>query len=122
MRKRNNNISFRVNDDEKILFDSLQKKTGLPKNKLIIRLLSSSVLLPEECITELKNLNKNTAQLTEQVKRIGVNINQIARIANCTGTISDIHVIDKFNNSLNLLRKECEKQWQFINQSIHKLH
>ena len=72
------------NITEKQLFDKLQQITGLPKNRLIIDLLLDAKLAPKEYTSELQKLNQQTANLSEQVKRIGVNINQLARVANST--------------------------------------
>lgn len=121
MRKRNNNVSFRLSDDEKHLFDELQKKTGLPKNRLIVNLLSSAVLTATEVTAELKQLNINMARLAEQVKRIGVNVNQLARVANSSGSISDISAIIMLNKTLSALHSECDTLWQFTNKSIQKV-
>ena len=121
MRKRNNNVSFRLSDGEKQLLDTLQKVTGLPKNRLIINLLSDAKLAPKEYTSELQKLNQQTANLSEQVKRIGVNINQLARIANSTGNISDIVKIETFNKNLLSLQEACDNLWRYINQSIQKV-
>lgn len=121
MRKRNNNVSFRLSDDEKQLFDKLQQITGLPKNRLIIDLLLDAKLAPKEYTSELQKLNQQTANLSEQVKRIGVNVNQLARVANSTGNISDIVTIEKFNKNLLSLQRECDNLWQYTNQSIRKM-
>lgn len=121
MRKRNNNVSFRLSDDEKQLFDKLQQITGLPKNRLIIDLLLDAKLAPKEYTSELQKLNQQTANLSEQVKRIGVNINQLARVANSTGNISDIVTIETFNKNLLSLQRECDNLWQYTNQSIRKM-
>lgn len=121
MRKRNNNVSFRLSDGEKQLLDTLQKVTGLPKNRLIIDLLSDAKLAPKEYTSELQKLNQQTANLSEQVKRIGVNINQLARIANSTGNISDIVKIETFNKNLLSLQEVCDNLWRYINQSIQKV-
>lgn len=121
MRKRNNNVSFRLSDDEKHLFDELQKKTGLPKNRLIVNLLSSVVLTSTEVTAELKQLNINTARLAEQVKRIGVNANQLARVANSSGNISDISAIETLNKTLSALQSECDILWRYTNKSIQKV-
>ena len=121
MRKRNNNVSFRLSDGEKHLFDELQEKTGLPKNRLIIDLLLDAQLAPKEYTSELQKLNQQTANLSEQVKRIGVNINQLARVANSTGNISDIVTIETFNKNLLSLQRECDNLWQYTNQSIRKM-
>lgn len=121
MRKRNNNVSFRLSNDEKHLFDELQKKTGLPQNRLIVNLLSSAVLTSTEVTAELKQLNINTARLAEQVKRIGINVNQLARVANSSGSISDISAIGTLNKILSALQSECDILWQYTNKSIQKV-
>lgn len=121
LRKRNNNVSFRLSNDEKHLFDELQKKTGLPQNRLIVNLLSSAVLTSTEVTAELKQLNINTARLAEQVKRIGINVNQLARVANSSGSISDISAIGTLNKILSALQSECDILWQYTNKSIQKV-
>lgn len=121
LRKRNNNVSFRLSDDEKQLFDNLQQITGLPKNRLIIDLLLDAQLAPKEYTSEVKKLNQLTANLSEQVKRIGVNVNQLARVANSTGNISDIVTIETFNKNLLSLQRECDNLWRYTNRSIQKM-
>lgn len=121
MRKRSQTVSFRLTENEKAFFDELQKRTGMPKHKLVLAALTRAKLPSKECVEELKRLNVNTAYLAEQVKKIGVNINQIAHVANATGQISDIQEIAKFSQHLLAIQKGCELLWQYSNQSMRKL-
>lgn len=118
MRKRNQNISFRLSDDEKKIFDDLQTRTGLPKNCLIMNILSDATLAPIEYTEALKELNIATAYLTEQVKRIGINLNQLTRVANATGNVDALHKLDDIKKELIILQDRCEKLWRYTNQSI----
>lgn len=122
MRKRNQNISFRLSDDEKKIFDDLQKQTGLPKNSLIMDILSDATIAPVEYTETLKELNIATAHLAEQVKRIGINVNQLARVANATGNVDALHKLDDIKKELIILQDRCDKLWRYINLSIPNRH
>ena len=87
MRKRNNTVSFRLTDEEVKMLNALQQKTGMPKRTLIMELVNGAQLAPAEYTEAIKKLLTATIKLAEQTKRIGVNVNQIARVANSTGDL-----------------------------------
>lgn len=102
MRKRNNTVSVRLSDNELQAFNNLQEKTGLPKHALITKLVSGATLFPTEYTEELKKLLSVTYQLMQQTRKIGVNLNQIARACN-SGNYDDLKDLNEINIKISKL-------------------
>ncbi len=105
MRKRNNTVSFRLTDEEAQMLNTLQQKTGMPKRTLIMELVNGAQLAPADYTEAMKELVSVTVKLTEQTKRIGVNVNQIARVANSTGDLYCLNELAIIQNQLSQLLK-----------------
>ena len=94
MRMRNRRFSLWLDDKD---FDHLTKQSkieGLKKEVFIRRLLNGECIRARPPDTYYK--------LWKEINAIGVNINQIAHIANATGTISQeqIELVKKYQNEI----------------------
>lgn len=100
IRKNKKQISFRVTEEE---YKKLLKK--IEKSKL----KQNEYFLKCGLDKEIKVID-GVSELVIEIKRIGNNINQIAKVGNASGVISEKE-IDKAN-------KELEKIWQLLRQLI----
>lgn len=92
---------FRFSVDENKRLKDLAAKSGLTESAVIRSLLYSVV------IKELPN--KEFYDSINQIRKVGVNINQIAHIANATGQInveSLNETLDKLNNLILFIMKK----------------
>lgn len=91
-------IRFRINENEKIFLEKQMKKTGNKsltseiKYRLINTIYKNKYFLPIE-LEKLNNLNT-------QIKKIGVNINQILKKINLKKDLENIDY-DNFINNIN---------------------
>ena len=74
-RKRNHQFNLRISDYELQLFAQKHSASGLSKTDYFVKMLNSSVI-------KVYDFNKTAAQLYSELRKIGVNINQIAYLAN----------------------------------------
>ena len=106
MRKRNRNVSFRV--------------TAIEHEKLMHKVDASGLTLSEFAIATMVNGKTailNTAGLmclAVEVRKVGININQLAKKANS----GDVIVADEINS----IKKEYEQTWQLLRRSLLELH
>lgn len=67
---------------------------------------------------ELQKLNKAFADMMRQLRGLATNVNQMAYIANGTGELPVVAMLEKFGKNIEKFRKEEEERWQSIRQLI----
>lgn len=74
-RTRNNQFAIRLSDSEIALFNKKQAASGLSKTNFFVKLLNNSKI-------KIYCFNEALKILYKELRRIGVNLNQIAYLAN----------------------------------------
>ncbi|MGL6201391.1 MAG: plasmid mobilization protein [Lachnospiraceae bacterium] len=74
-RNRNNIVYIRLNDEEYDSFEKQREKTGLNKTDFLIQLIESREI-------KVFNINPELHEIIHELKKQGVNLNQIARALN----------------------------------------
>lgn len=74
-RKRNNQFSVRLSDEELALWNKKQNASGLGKTEFFVKLLRSKKV-------QVYRFNDTIDLLYKELRRIGVNLNQLAYLAN----------------------------------------
>ena len=98
MENRNKKMTFRLAENEyKIIKEKIEKSEMTQQNFLLKTALEK----------EFINIRQFQV-LIFQIKKIGVNVNQIVRLCNETGSVSESNVLG--------IRKELEKIWQLLKQ------
>lgn len=120
MRKRNNDVHIMLSNSEYSSLQNIQRKSGLRLRELIMNAVSDKPFISAEYIDELRKLNEVLSRIYIELHKIGVNINQIARVANSTGELPAENQLADLSAKLELYRKGCEKVWQFTKRSIQK--
>ena len=118
MRKRNHAITIRMEQKE---YDALMKKikeSGQTQQSFIINSALGARISKKEELREVKKLSELCANNNRQLRGIGTNINQMAKIAHQTGTFPSITELEKISREVKFLRKEEDKNWQSIRQLI----
>lgn len=84
-RKRNINVSFRVDENENALIEKRMKELGFKDKSAYLRKRAIDVHLINIDLSKLDDLKR-------EISRIGNNINQIARKYNSEGNITNIDI------------------------------
>ena len=114
MRKRNIPVKVMMDESEHNDFKNKLEISGLSQREYIQRLITNRVILSDEAEKTLRELLNAMAGLTEQVRRIGVKVNQLARVANRNGVLPTAQQLDSISDQLNDLEMEASELWQYI--------
>lgn len=97
-RKRKHQVILRLDDCEYKKFKDNLNKTGMKQREYIFNLVTQQPIFHIHALDEVE----------EQIRKIGVNINQIAKRANCNDEV--------LQDDLKLIMKEQIKIWQLLKQ------
>lgn len=97
---RTNKITIRVTETELELINQKAKEAKLPKNQYMIN----------KALEEETTSYNGYLEIIKEIKKIGVNINQVARKINYTDEVTA--------DDMEQLLKEHDKLWQLLKQSI----
>ena len=119
-RKRNKAITIRLNDAE---YDTLQDRiyeSGLTQQSYIINASLGAQVTSADQLSELKNVSRLLADLVNQLRGIGTNINQMAHVANGIGILPTERDLKQTSDQVNRFKKEGEEVWQSIRSLISR--
>ena len=102
MEYRNRKMTFRLTEDEYNIIKDKVTESGISQQKFLLQ-----TALEKEIIHI-----KEYQDLIFQIKKIGVNINQIARHCNETGVVTDTDILE--------VKGGLDHIWQLLSQS--KIH
>ena len=120
-RRRNKAITIRMNDAE---YDDMQKKvneSGLTQQSYIISAIRGSSIASAKEVEVIKDISKNFADQNKQLRGLATNINQMAHVANGQGLLPTVEKLDEISDKILEFRKEDDKRWQLIRQSVSQL-
>lgn len=120
MRKRNNDVHIMLSDTEYAQFIELLNRTNLNYREFILNAVSGNPFITTEYAQELSKLNELLGKIYGELNKTGVNVNQLAKIANSTGNSVDIAELNNISSRLSILCKGCEKVWQYTRALIRK--
>lgn len=102
-RTRNKHLSLMLTDEEFDFFKQRQKLSGIRNyTDFLIKTVANSQVINID--------TRPFLVLAEQINKIGVNINQIARVANTTGCI--------YENDISLLRDRITEIENLVNAAM----
>lgn len=115
-RKRKHVIVFRLNDWEyKILMEKVME-AGLTRQLFLLKTVLDCRVGSAEETELLRRILEALNDIDRQVKGQGVNLNQMARVANITGTSPVSEKIERDITMNTEIRKGVEKVWQLLRQ------
>lgn len=120
-RRRNKAVTIRMNDAE---YDALQDKvneSGLTQQSYIISAIRGSSITSAKEVEVIKDISKNFADQNKQLRGLATNINQMAHVANGQGLLPTVEKLDEISDKILEFRKEDDKRWQLIRQSVSQL-
>jgi len=102
-RKRDKNVHIRMSEEEYQKYEALRQKSGLTKTEYGLKCLLNKDIVVLDGFKEL----------TEQIKKVGVNINQVAK-----GINSGIGVSKE---RIELIQKELGEVWRSLSVFLRKV-
>lgn len=120
-RRRNKAITIRMNAAE---YDALQRKikeSGLTQQSYIISAIRDSNITSAKELEVIKDISRNFADQDRQLRGIATNINQMAHVANGQGLLPTVEKLDEISDKILEFRKEDDKRWRLIRQSVSPL-
>lgn len=100
-RTRQHRVEVAMNDQEYVNFLKHVEQCGLTKQSYLLLLIKNKVPQPRP--------SENFQEVIIQLRKIGTNINQIAMIANKTGSIDGLKInqaLDELNHQILEIRKQ----------------
>lgn len=101
---------FRTYDTRRVQRNSKKiKESGLSQQAYIINAARGAVITPSEGIDELRETSRILADLERQLRGLGINVNQMAHVANGQGILPTEATLIELCNQIKSYRKENEK-------------
>ena len=119
-RRRNKAVTIRMNETEYADFQNKVEESGLSQQAYIISAVRGATITPSDEIAVLKEISKTFADFEKQVRGLGTNVNQMARVANGQGYLPVEEALVRLSDQLGNMRKESEEIWQSIRSSINQ--
>ena len=117
MRKRQNIVYVRMNDEEYELLKKKLEQTKLTLQSYIINSSLNAKVPTADEVNELKKLNQLFAEYNRQLKGIAVNINQMAKKINSNENIEYEQLL-KLDSQLLRMKEEVQELWRLIRLQI----
>ena len=121
MRKRNKAITFRMSDEEYSELEKKVKESGQTLQSYLISSALGAVITSKEEVDLIKEKNKIYADMDKQLRGMGINLNQIAHVANGYGDIPSVDTLFDILSEVRKIRTEVNEEWQSTRQSISRL-
>jgi hypothetical protein len=119
-RKRNRAVTVRMNEAEYADFQNKVKESGLTQQTFIISAVRGATITPSDEIAVLKEISKTFADFEKQVRGLGINVNQMAHVANGQGYLPARETLSRLSDQLGAMRRESEVIWQSIRSLINQ--
>ena len=119
-RRRNKAVTVRMNETEYADFQNKVEESGLSQQAYIISAVRGATITPSDEIAVLKEISMTFADFEKQVRGLGTNVNQMARVANGQGYLPGEEALARLSDQLGNMRKESEEIWQSIRSSINQ--
>ena len=117
MRKRQNIVYVRMNDEEYELLKKKLEQTKLTLQSYIINSSLNAKVPTADEVNELKKLNQLFADYNRQLKGMAVNINQMAKKLNSNENIEYEQLL-KIDSQLLRMKEEVQELWRLIRLQI----
>ena len=117
-RKRKNEIKLRANENEYKRIIKLVKESGLTRQEFMLRAALNVKILSKEYAYEINKQRELVEQYLVELRKIGNNINQMARVCNSIGRIDEEKYLREKLNEINKYMERGEDIWQFLKSLI----
>lgn len=115
-RKRSKEWKMRLTEEEYQKLKAEIGKLGITCQEYGERALFHKTVLDREERKMLEKVLEEMKEVKLQLRRIGVNLNQLAHVANATGNIGHLREIQNLQDDLNYYGMEVDDVWQSLKQ------
>ena len=118
-RYRNHPVTVRMTQEEKQRMEECFAESGFQKKQnYAIHALCQKPMATDEAVLDMKEILEKLDGLYDQLRKIGVDINQIAAH---TYTEGDITIIEGLARIVAVFRKEVDAQWRSSKSLLQRL-
>lgn len=123
-RYRNHAITIRLSDEEYASVCQKIKESGRTQNEFLIGAALGVKFTTHEVQQSLQQslheICTLLAALTAQLRKIGVNINQLSKVANSTQQVPAVAILKDILNNITEIRKGADDTWQSLKSQMQK--
>lgn len=120
-RTRSRQVHLRMSPEEYDKFLCKLEKSGLSAQAFIIQAIEGVTIIDEDTRAEILDTCRFVREIQAQAKGMGVNTNQMAKVANTNGHLPTKTELDKLTEFNLKTGKEVGKICLLLNQLIRKL-
>ena len=120
MRKRNRNVYVRFTEAEYKQLSTRVKRSGQNTQTYMLRAALGRRIYGADTYAEFKGILDRISNIDYQLRKIGININQIARITNTNKKTDEYEDLLQSIQMIQDMRKEAYDTWQLLRLSLEE--
>ena len=108
-----------MSEQEYDSFLSQLDDTGMTAQSFILNAIKGAKVVDTDTRKDLRDINANLIGILNQARGMGVNHNQMAKVANTTGQLPTKNELNQMTDDVMGLIKEVQPICQLLSQLIH---
>lgn len=121
-RRRNRAVTVRMTDEEYLAMKARVDESGLPQQTYMIEAVTGAPIISADdassLLQEWKANSRDLSDLSRQLRGLGTNVNQMARIANGYGDLPSEQYLHRISENVDQAKKGVNQIWQSIRSLI----
>lgn len=114
MRKRNCEWKTRLTEEENKKLTELTLKLKMTKQEFGKKCLFSQILLTEYDRETIEEMLMELKQVRQQLRGMGTNVNQMAKIANMSGKLPELEQLEEIQIGIEDAKMEVDELWRSL--------
>lgn len=115
-RKKSREWKIRLTEDEYRKLKTEIRQLGISCQEYGERALFHKIILDRDEQEMLEKLLEETKEIKLQLRKIGVNLNQMVHVANATGAMPELRRIQELQDDISYYGMEVDDVWQSLKQ------
>lgn len=115
-RRRSREWKTRLTEEEYQKLEAEVEELGITCQEYGERALFHTIILDRDGQNMLELLLEETKEIKLQLRKIGVNLNQMAHMANTTGAMPELRRIQELQEDISYYGMEVDDVWQSLKQ------